>query len=80
MVTISVTEDDILKGKPRSSNHCPIARAANRVHHAEDVRVYYCGILTSRGRIPLPQSATDFITRFDVGLKVSPFSFTIPTI
>lgn len=81
--TITVTQADIdaaQKNCPLRTKFCPIARAVRRHKSWKRWRVslrdiYSLNIDTKD--IPLPKRAVTFIDRFDNGMSVKPFSFTI---
>lgn len=77
-VTIEVKRRDILLGKRRSSSSCPIAKAIRR-RLKKPIRVgsRLAWLGTNNTTIGLPMKARDFISRFDGGLKVKPFSFEL---
>jgi hypothetical protein len=81
MTTINVTWDDIEHGRQGSSMSCPIARAVgtalnDRVSVGRDrlstMRTYKVAYL--------PPEARTFISEFDAGRPVSPFTFEIELI
>lgn len=76
MVKISVTEEDIWRGKRSSYESCPISLAADRA--------LGCRVSTTRnemivqGRVHvLAREARNFIDDFDTQRFVSPFEFYI---
>jgi hypothetical protein len=82
--TITVTADDIAKGKPCSAGRCPIATALNRSLSDEYsntlVGHHFASVLGKRGRwvqIKLPDNASRFVRAFDEGQPVEPFSFAV---
>ena len=79
-VTITVTQEDIDQGIRESYYSCPIARAAERALKWR-VMVYTDTILVgdSGCDYKLPESAQEFISRFDTGKPVKPFSFEVGT-
>lgn len=78
-ITFEVTQDDIDHGRWRDCNECPIARSAVRefpgyeVSVGSAIRMYGAG---GSYRAALPATAENFITSFDYGHPVDPFSFT----
>lgn len=82
---ITVTQSDIEAGKPNRSCQCPIARAVSRSlgYAFEHERVVVnpnkillldnIGIIHTRHNVP--SEVTDFVTAFDSGEPVAPFSF-----
>ena len=74
---IIVTEEDIRKGSRGQADTCPIAYATCRALGVNRVYVdseYLCYATDS---CSLPDEATEFIRRFDTGMKVKPFEFEI---
>lgn len=77
-VTIDVTQEDIDAGSPNRCRSCPVARAVHRATGKPHIVVTRNEILLSGwGRFPLPAIAAEFISEFDAGRPVSPFSFTL---
>ncbi len=75
-IKIEVTERDISFGKRDDCKRCPIAIAARRVGLNQlEVGGWY--LTSGNTTYTLTKKARDFITDFDGGLQVSPFSFTI---
>jgi len=78
--TIDVTEEDINDGVRQNCWTCPIALAA--VRSLDDHTAYAALFLFVRrpgGTLsaPLPNEAVRFMSDFDAGLPVKPFSFTV---
>lgn len=89
-ITIEVTADDILHGRPHDIRACPIALAARRVFFGDpDPGLAYDLTVSTEGIIPsimnrdlffdypIPESARVFIQRFDQGCAVKPFTFVV---
>ena len=82
MTMIHVIQDDIDSGAPRNEQFCPIACAARRSF--EEARCYteqstlevYSENRTHTSYC-LPPEAIEFITRFDTGQPVEPFTFEV---
>jgi hypothetical protein len=83
LITVTVTAEDIARGFPRDCGQCPINLALRRVmpRHViwfavADTTVQYeaYGVPLSA---KLPPEATAFIHRFDAGLPVEPFVFSV---
>lgn len=77
---ISVTEKDIVAGSRGSSISCPIALALKRCG-LKDVHAYTTHILVTKGKeefssVP-SRKVLQFINKFDRGLTVKPFRFTL---
>lgn len=85
-ITVQVTQDDILNGKRSRCDQCPIARALTRAGFTEVsvgatiAVVARPGIGTSESVYDLPEFANLFITNFDNGRPVEPFTFTMKRI
>lgn len=83
MITITVTQQDIIDGKRESTCACPIALAANRCIQGAVARVNddWINISYMSGRfesLALPMEAETFVLCFDTGLPVEPFTFELP--
>lgn len=83
---INVTKNDIriafhhihIKKDKEHCCHCPIARACKRVLKSAFLKVMAHDIIATRNKCyPLPKKAQRFITHFDKGLPVHPFTFKI---
>lgn len=77
---VEVTAEDIADGRREHCERCPVARAMRRAIG----RVVWVGGAGQWGignRSPqpkrLPLRVTDFITAFDTGRPVSPFTFNL---
>lgn len=83
---IRVTRADIRKGVRDSYTKCPIARALKRhkiyfeeINEGMVIQNYHeDGEEDGRG-IDLPRRACNFISDFDAGNKVKPFTFNLKT-
>ena len=75
--TIKVTQEDIDKATPASCCYCPIARALRRAFPRRRVAVGPIFITVGRERAYPPVKACEFITAFDSGRTVKPFSFKL---
>jgi len=85
-LTINVTKQDILNGKPGNLNSCPIARAAKRMGFK---KVSVFGKLTGNYKgenltLDMPIRARNFIDKFDATIgdvatrkTIKPFKFTL---
>lgn len=82
---ITITQRNILRGRPRKARKCPIALA---VHSLPFVWCFALDVLVSNGSLvilwlwgsrvyPLPLKASCFIADFDGGRIVQPFAFEI---
>lgn len=82
---IQVTEEDIMKGRPRAYCECPIALALIRVFGqsrvcgvtGQTIDIAECG--WADDEIPLPSECAKFVNRFDTGELVGPFEFELET-
>ena len=77
----TVTQADIERAKPGSGMTCPIARCIGR-HFADFKGAPIINVTPARVEIndrdyPLPEVARAFVSRYDAGEKVRPFSFTL---
>ena len=80
---IRVTDHHILRGKPKCSGDCPIGLViGERVSPWWIVAItpYYANFYAINARVeaPLPESARDFVRRFDKSEPVEPFEFELP--
>lgn len=73
---ITVTQEDIDSGTLDNGESCPIAQALIRMNY-DDVFVDEQILTICDEKIVLPLICTDFITNFDDGKKVQPFSFML---
>ena len=78
LVTVDVTQADIDAGVKRKCDQCPIARAVRRVVGADkEVTVNPVSIYIDGGYWRTPLEASNFISDFDNGHPVVPFSFEV---
>jgi hypothetical protein len=89
--TIEVTQEDIDNGVAWECGKCPVALAAKRVlpfkPHVRSLAIYrkrrqqpswrYGWYYIKVFAVDLPQEARDFISDFDHGVFVTPFSFQV---
>ena len=73
---VNVTQQCINEGEKGNPNNCPVALAIQKEGlmcsvHPEDVRFDHYG------PVDLPQDSIDWITSFDDGQEVEPFSFVV---
>ena len=81
---IPVTEEHIKNGKAKDPSCCPVALAVKERMAVKDV---FANCYTIRGDIDYshgfcvraPDSVYDFITKYDRGEPVEPFSFDLDT-
>ncbi len=69
---IQVTKEDIEKGEIKDRKCCPIALALRRIGFTN---VEVTCEMTIHPTSFLPNNARLFVTEFDVGIPVKPFSF-----
>lgn len=74
---IDVTQDDINNGRPRTSQHCPIARAIKRQLNCSNIAVGPTEIEIGSDSYKTPDEAYFFIRLFDRHFNVKPFSFEL---
>lgn len=74
---ISITKNHISKGSSLRAGFCPIALALKEKFKTYNVSVYNTRTMINHKTILLPLKAVEFIRRFDLWLKVKPFSFKI---
>ena len=74
---ITVTADDIKRGNRQDCFECPVARAVRRaMSKSAWVGYFTMGWDGSKAR-KLPKKVASFVSRFDSGKPVKPFSFEI---
>ena len=76
MIQICVTEEDIKKGLRRSRCRCPIALATQRALKRMTV-VSPLGIYTSDDSYRHTGETLVFMSKFDQGMPVEPFTFSL---
>lgn len=74
---VEVTADDIKRGKKNEPEHCPIARAIDRLYPGNEVSVNDDTAEIDDCTFSLPLIAERFVSRFDAGEKVKPFKFVL---
>lgn len=75
---IKVTEYDIYRGCRKSKSDCPIALAVTRTYGEKFLvngSTMYSMVLPES--FNLPESAINFVRKFDAGEKVEPFEFEV---
>lgn len=77
---IKVTQKHIDAGCKESISSCPVALALQEQLHLQGwaVEVDSCTLVLAGESFTSPGSVDDFISLFDNGLPVKPFSFRIP--
>jgi hypothetical protein len=79
-VKIEVTRADIDRGRPRFNNLCPVALAINRALPGHAWRVDgWRAEGDGGGRFALPWRAVVFVSDYDHGKPVQPFTFEVQT-
>lgn len=73
--TIQVTQDDIEHGKRECGDTCAVARAMQRAFPGRSVHVGATIVWFGADSFPLPRRVQDFISDFDDGKRVQPFTF-----
>ena len=73
---IKIKRKHIIDGEPESSLGCPIALALQEygISNPDVGRKY---VELGKKKVQLPESAQEFIKKFDDGSKVQPFSFEL---
>lgn len=74
---IEVTQDDINNGQRSRCRFCPVALAIQRTFPDQLVTVGNEAAEIGMCFITFPTNASEFISAFDKGLKVQPFTFEI---
>lgn len=74
---VQVTQEDIDEGTPRSSTHCPIARALIRLLPEAKIGVGRIRILVNKTVIHTPTAAAEFMKVFDRLGSGAPFEFEL---
>ena len=74
---VRVTQEHIDEGIPQECGFCPIAIAIRDQYPNESINVDGEEITIGDNHYLTPESAADFIHRFDFGGKVSPFEFEL---
>lgn len=79
-IKIEVTQQDIDNGKRASCFYCPIALVCTRTFKELClIGESYLGFIRGGKKYPLPQNARQFVTDFDHGRPVKPFTFELNT-
>jgi hypothetical protein len=81
-IVVNVTQEDILRGRPRDRFGCPIAKALLRRKDVAWAAVGFSFVqVTFLDREPmmleLPDRAQDFIGEFDLTRRVTPIRFSL---
>ena len=74
---ISVTAEDICRGKRRSPCGCPVALAIKRVIGMDRVYVSRLTVDILAKTVALPKEVTAFIIGFDMDRSGQPFTFEL---
>jgi len=82
MIKIRVSAKDIKNGERDNCSNCPVALAVRRVFDADEtIEVDGEEILIMSSPycdISLPPIVRKFVSDFDAGMKVKPFTFYLP--
>lgn len=76
-IGIKITKAHIRDGLRGSECDCPIALALKDALITDNVRVNGDGIYVNNARFDLDDKDRRFMSRFDEGLRVRPYSFSI---
>ncbi len=86
--TITVTKNDVAKGKRMSTNLCPLSHAIARQFKLpvgdieifdfdnDDAVLYGCSV-PGNGRFLLPKEVCEKVTDYDDGKEMKPFKFRV---
>ena len=74
---ITVTAEEIKRGNRQDCFKCPVARATSRATSKSAWVGYFTMGLDGRKARKLPKKVASFVSRFDSGKPVKPFSFEI---
>lgn len=76
---ISITAQDIRRGKPAMPGICPVALAVKRAFRTSDIAISSFHIYKDgeSAIYDLPEDAIDWILRFDEGKDCEPFNFEL---
>lgn len=79
IMTIHVIQEDINNGKRMHCSDCPVALAVKRKFNLPSyaVVVSHSTIRFDNNVVTIPEIVSDFISKFDNGRYVTPFSFEI---
>ena len=81
MLTVNVTQDHIDKGARKAAYQCPVSLALREVDPGSDWCVSTLHIMRETGHdvgiTESPATVSKFVSRFDNGDPVQPFSFEI---
>lgn len=77
IITINVTQEDINAGKRNACELCPVALSVKRMFPKRTIYVDTRYIVIDLLGFVIPIEARDFITAFDAGRPVKPFSFPL---
>jgi DNA-binding HxlR family transcriptional regulator len=77
-MTIRVTSRDIKRGQRRLNDCCPVALALRRHFPHSAVRVHWSALELLGEMRPMAKRVQRWVHRYDDGLSVRPFEFTLP--
>ena len=72
---VTVTQEDIDKGRPQVGHGCPIAIAVKRSNKSNTVWIGRFTAFIGADCYPLPGTAMQFVKDFDNNKPVEPFTF-----
>lgn len=76
-MSVKVTREDIRHGVPDSPASCPVALAIARAQGGGVATLYHSDILSTRGVFDTPERVAVWMSDFDYGNPVRPFTFTL---
>ena len=74
---IQVTKEDIKNGIRNDTCSCPIALACKKALKTNEIDVGETKLYVQNCRYNIPKKVQNFISCFDTGKKVKPFSFYV---
>lgn len=74
---VTVTQEDIDKGRPQVRHGCPIAIAVKRINKSNKVWIGRLIAFIDETCYQLPNTAIQFVKDFDSNKPVEPFSFVM---
>lgn len=84
-IEVNVTQNHINRGKPDDASNCPIALALFEIMEKNNIRVEVEVVpdqvtlsnILEASNFELPESAANFVAKFDNNERVMPFKFTL---
>jgi hypothetical protein len=77
---IEVTKEDIAQGHRFFACSCPIARALSRHFPGKHIEVIFRFIRVGEYYYSINDELSEFVMKFDSGLRVYPFSFDLDSL